>query len=182
MKKYLLLALVLTTSLYLMAQEDERVIKASKPITKELTPQQIIDSLEKRFPNAQAVEYFKTPTDSVVNGWQISEQDGLEGSGVDYYTLKFKNDNITYYGLYKADGTLVMSKLDQAEVALPAPVTETLKKLAGDTYKDWLIYSSSYHKTINHKKNTSYYEITATKGTVTKTLQLAEDGTLIKAF
>jgi hypothetical protein len=180
MKKYLFFAFLIT-SLQVMAQDNELVIKASKKTTRELTPKQVIDSLEKRFPNAQAVQYYQTPRDGVRNGWQISEDDELESNrDLDYYTLSFKDNKIKYYGLYRADGSLVMSKLDQSEATLPAAVKESLKNLAGTDYKNWKLISSSYHKTINHQKNKVYYEVTATKGSEKRTIYVAPDGTIIK--
>jgi hypothetical protein len=180
MKKYLLF-IFLITSLYTMAQDNELVIKASKKTTKELTPKQIIDSLEKRFPNARAVQYYKTPKAGVRNGWEITEDDELESDrDLDHYTLSFTDNKIKYYGLYRADGSLVMSKLDQSAATLPAAVKESLKQLAGSDYKNWKLVSSSYHKRINHQKNKTYYEVTAVKGSEQKTIYLAPDGTVIK--
>jgi hypothetical protein len=180
MKKYFLLVTMLATSIYLVAQEDV-VITASKKINKETTPQQVIDSLEKRFPNAKAVQYYKTPKDGVYNGWEVTQEDGLDiGEDVEYYTLSFKNSNIKYYGLYNADGTLVMSKLDQSSATLPEAVKTKLKQMAATDYKGWKLVSSSYHKRINHKKNSTYYEVTAAKGSEKKVLHITPEGEIIK--
>ena len=180
MKKFWLIASLFITSLSVSAQEDTAtVLKASRQITKELTPQQIIDSLHKRFPNAQAVQYYKMPKEGVENGWQVTEGD-LGGQDIEYYVLKFKNDKINYYGLYQADGTLVMSQLDQKEAALPEPVKTTLKNMAATDYKGWTLRSSSYHKTIDYNKNNTYYEVTAAKGDDRKILIMSADGKVIK--
>ena len=180
MKKFLLIASLFIASLYVNAQDTAMVLRASKEITKELTPQQIIDSLQKKFPNAQAVQYYKTPKEGVDNGWAVGGENDLGGSDIEYYTLKFKNNKITYYGLYQADGTLVMSKLDQKEAALPEPVKTTLKNMAATDYKGWKLLSSSYHKTIDHQKNNTYYEVTAIKGSEIKVLTMSPDGKVVK--
>ena len=180
MKKFFLLASLFVFSLYLGAQDTATVLRASKEISKELTPQQVVDSLQKRFPNAQAVQYYKTPKEGVENGWRVSDEDDLAGRDLEYYTLKFKNDKILYYGLYSADGTLIRSKLDQKEAALPEAVKTSLKNMAATDYKGWKLLSSSYHKTIDYEKHNTYYEVTAIKGTETKTLIMSEDGKVIK--
>ena len=81
MKKFLLIACLFITSFYVSAQEGDSalVVRASKPISRELTPQQVIDSLQKRFPNAEAVQYYKTPKEGVVNGWQVTEDGNDDG-------------------------------------------------------------------------------------------------------
>jgi hypothetical protein len=180
MKKYLLIGAILFTSICLKAQDDDLVIHASKKITKQLTPQQVVDSLQKRFPNAKAVQYYQTPSSGVRNGWAITEDDDLGSADVDYYTLTFNNNNIKYYGLYNADGTLIMSKLAQSSTSLPTPVKTSLKNLAGPEYKDWKVQSKSYHKIMHHKNANTYYEVVAKKGSETKHIFLKPDGTIVK--
>jgi len=180
MKKFLLIVTLFIASLYASAQDTALVIRASKEITKELTPQQIIDSLQKKFPNAQAVQYYKTPKEGLDNDWQVAHEDNMGGQDIEYYTLAFKNDKIKYYGLYHADGTLVKSKLAQKEATLPEPVKKTLKNMAATDYKGWKLLSSSYHKTIDYSKHNTYYEVTAAKGAERKLLTMTPDGKVLK--
>jgi hypothetical protein len=182
MKKFLLIACLFITSFYVSAQEGDSalVVRASKPISRELTPQQVIDSLQKRFPNAEAVQYYKTPKEGVVNGWQVTEDGNVSDQNIEYYTLSFKNDKIQYYGLYYADGTLVKSKLAQQEATLPEPVQTTLRSMKATDYKDWKLLSSSYHKTIDYSKHNTYYEVTAAKGDERKLLIMSPDGKVLK--
>ncbi len=58
MKKSLLLPVMILSSFILSAQND-LVIKGTKKISKEMTPQEVIDSLHKRFPNAKAFNITK---------------------------------------------------------------------------------------------------------------------------
>ncbi len=183
MKKLLLMAVTISLSNYLFAQDPDIVISGSNKITKELTPQQIIDSLQKRFPNAKAVEYYQTSPAAVKAGWVVNEQDNLGSDDkLDYYTLKFKNDDFQYYGLYKRDGTLVKSKYEETDAHLPDAVKTSLKNLAGDTYKDWNVMSKKYYKNVNNNTHKEYYEVVAVKkGTnEKKTITLDADGTVIK--
>src|ERR1700743_651965 len=70
MKKCLLLiaAVIAVVSLY---AQDDIVIHASNKIDRKATPQQVIDSLKKRFPNAKAVQYYKTKAAGIKAGWTI---------------------------------------------------------------------------------------------------------------
>lgn len=179
MKKYLFLPALLLLSLFLQAQDD-LVIKGTKKISRQLTPQQVIDSLEKRFPNAQAVQYYKVPTGSAANGWSIEEDDNLDPNAqVDYYTLSFKNSGLKYYGLYNNDGTLIKSKVEQSGTTLPEPVKSALKE-AAKSHPGYKIVSKTYYKNTNHSKSTEYYEIIAQKGSTKKRLYYSADGTLLK--
>ena len=54
MKRFLLAQLIILLSLYSSAQED-LVIKGTKKVVKKYTPQQVIDSINKRLPDAKAV-------------------------------------------------------------------------------------------------------------------------------
>jgi hypothetical protein len=183
MKKLLLMAAAISLSNFLVAQQPDIVISGSNKITKELTPQQIIDSLQKRFPNAKAVEYYQTSPAAVKAGWAINEQDNLGSDDqLDYYTLSFKNEDFQYYGLYKPDGTLVKSKYEETDANLPDAVKTSLKNLAGTNYKDYDLLSKKYYKRVNNNTHKEYYEVVAVKkGTnEKKTVTLNADGTVLK--
>jgi hypothetical protein len=174
MKSYLLIATALVLSTTVHAQEpDELVIRGSKPTSMEATPKQIIDSLNKRFPNAQAIDYYQTPATAAKNGWTVSQDDDLDiGSEIDYYTLSFKRSDFQYYALYKADGTLVSSKYEETEASLPDAVTTAIKTLGANDYKDYKLYSKKYFKTVHHGKLKDYYEITGISKTDNKTKKM----------
>lgn len=184
MKKLLLMAAAISLSNFLFAQEPDIVISGSNKITKELTPQQIIDSLQKRFPNAQAVEYYQTSPAAIKAGWVINEQDNLGSTDqLDYYTLKFKNSDFQYYGLYKPDGTLVRSKYEETDAHLPDAVKSSLMNLKGtDKYKDYTLLSKKFYKTVDNDKQKEYYEIVALKNgsTEKKKVTLDASGTVLK--
>lgn len=161
MKKLILFALstLLTISLY--AQQDI-VIKASKKTTIAATPRQIIDSLKKRFPNAKAIQSYKTPASGIKSGWNITEEDNTGfGDDIDAYTLSFKRDDFKYYALYKADGTLLKAKYEQYGATLPDPAKEALTKLAGKEYNNYTVQSRTYYRTVDYGKNKSYYQVLA---------------------
>ena len=163
MKSYFIFSLLILASLVMQAQ-DELVIKGTKKITKKLTPQQVIDSLEARFPDAKSVNYYKVINTAGKNGWDVTEEDNLEpGSEIEYYTLSFKRDDFQYYGLYKSDGSLVKSKQEQKDVALPEPVVTSIKSIAKD-YPGYKLKSKNYFKRTDYEKNKEYYEGVATNG------------------
>lgn len=160
MKIYVSLLLATFVSFVALAQDD-LVITASKKVSKAVTPTQVVDSLQKKFPDAKAVEYYQTPAGGVARGWAVSEDDNLEGGTIDYYTLAFKRDDAQYYGLYKADGTLVKSKFEEKNVELPDAVKTSLKKLGGGDYKNYTLLSKNYFKNVNHSTAKEYYEVSA---------------------
>jgi hypothetical protein len=180
MKKYLLLPLLLLFSLFLYSQND-LVIKGTKKISKQLTPQQVIDSLHKRFPNAQAVQYYKLPANAAkANGWNVTEEDNLDASSeIDYYEISFKQAGLNYYGLYDKNGQLLKSKVQEDVTKLPEPITASLKGLS-QKYPGYKVISKTYYRTSNHAKSKEYYEIVAQKGDKKKTLTYSADGTIIK--
>ena len=186
MKKYLLIATLLL-SIAVFAQQqppDEMVIRGSKPTTMEATPKQIIDSLHKRFPNAQAIDYYQTPATAAKNGWSVSQEDDLEwGNEIEYYTLSFKRSDFQWYALYKADGTLVSSKYEETEASLPDAVTTSIKTLGANDYKDYKLYSKKYFKTVHQGKQKEYYEITGiskTDNTTKKMITMDPTGKVLK--
>jgi hypothetical protein len=163
MKKLLIVALIVAISIVSFGQTAGVTIKASKMITKDSTPQQVIDTLKKRFPNAEAVQYYETSA-AAANGWAVSAEDqGHSGDDAEYYTIKFKRHDFQYYALFAADGTLIKSEFQQKDVKLPEAVTASLLKLKADKYPDYQLMTKDYFKYENYDMHKDYYEITAVK-------------------
>lgn len=178
MKKVLLAPLIVL--FFLSSSAQDLVIKGSKKVDKKYTPQQVIDSINKQFPNAKAVTYYETTPQNIERGWSVTTEDNLEaGSDVDYYTVSFKQEGLQYYGLYDRNGQLLESKIQQKLQELPAPVVASLKAISKD-YPGYKVVDKNYYKQLNYSKSKEYYEITAKKGDQVKKLYYKEDGTLIK--
>jgi len=164
MKK--LLMAVFTIAMYTISfgqNAGEHTIKGSKMVSKDSTPQQVIDTLKKRFPNAEAVQYYQTSA-STANGWAVSVDDRMPASDVpEYYTIKFKRQDFQYYALFEADGRLVKSEFQQVNVELPEAVKASLLKLKADKYPDYELMTKDYFKYENYDMHKEYYEIKAVK-------------------
>lgn len=179
MKNYVCLTVLVLASFGLYAQDDI-VIHGAKQISHKLTPQQIIDSLQKRFPNAKAVKYYKIPNDAAKNGWTVTEENNLSfDEEIDRYTLSFKRDDFQYYGLYNADGRLLMSKFEQTKNNLPESVRQSVA-LIPQQYPGYKVTEKSYYKNIDHAKSKEYYEVVARKGNAEKRLYYSATGELMK--
>jgi hypothetical protein len=179
MKSYLLAQLIVLLP-FLSFTQDDLVIKGTKKVSQELTPQQVIDSLHKHFPDAEAVKYYKGTAEVTQRGWSVSTEDNLTpGASVDYYTISFKQEGLQYYGLYQGDGTLVECKIEQKLDALPTPVVTSLKSIAKD-YPGYKVVEKNYYKKQNYTKSKEYYEVIAKNGKSEKRFYYEEDGTLIK--
>ena len=163
MKKLLIMALIVAISTVSFGQTAGVTIKGSKMISKDSTPQQVIDTLKKRFPNAQAVQYYETSA-AAANGWAVSAEDqGHSGDDAEYYTIKFKRQDFQYYALFAADGTLIKSEFQQMGVELPEAVKAALLKLKAEKYPDYQMITKDYFKYENYDMHKDYYEITAVK-------------------
>ena len=163
MKKFLMVALIVAISAVSFGQTaGELTIKGSKAVTKDSTPQQVIDTLKKRFPNAEAVQYYQTSA-AAANGWAVSAEDRLGGDVPEYYTIKFKREDFQYYALFEANGTLIKSEFQQKDIELPEAVTAALLKLKAEKYPDYQLLTKDYFKLENYDMHKDYYEITAVK-------------------
>jgi len=163
MKKFLMVALIVAISAVSFGQENgELTIKASRAVTKDSTPQQVIDTLKKRFPNAESVQYYQTSA-AAANGWAVSAEDRLGGDVPEYYTIKFKREDFQYYALFEANGTLVKSEFQQKDVELPEAVKASLLKLKAEKYPDYQLLTKDYFKYEDYDMHKDYYEITAVK-------------------
>ena len=164
MKKFTMVTLLVAISAVSFAQEEaQRTIKASKQISEQLTPQQVIDTLKKRFPNAESVQYYQTSA-ATANGWNVSSDDySSYNQQADYYTLKFKREDFEYYALFAADGTLIKSEYRQKDVELPEAVKASLIQLKKDKYPDYQLRTKDYFKYENYDMHKDYYKITAFK-------------------
>jgi hypothetical protein len=178
MKKYLVALSIL--SLPFLSNAQELVIKGTKPVTKQYTPQQVIDSIQKRFPNATAVKYYKSDAETAQKGWAVTTDDNLDaGASVDYYTVSFKQEGLQYYGLYNSEGTLVEYKIQQKMNDLPEKVVTSLKSLSKD-YPGYKVVDKTYYMTKNHSKAKEYYQVTASNGKQKKEVYYSENGDFIK--
>ena len=178
MKKYLIAQLIAFLPLFLLAQD--LVLKGTRPITKQYTPKQVIDSLARRFPNAESVKYYKTSLANIDSSWTVTAEDNLaHHSEVDYYTIAFKQEGLQYYGLYANDGTLLECKFEQKVDELPAPVVASLKSIAKD-YPGYKVTAKSYFKEQNYSKSKEYYQVSASNGKDVKHFYYSADGKLKK--
>jgi len=185
MKQYFFLSLLLCSAVFIHAQENSIVIKGSNQISKELTPKQIVDSLKGRFPNAEAVKYYKTPASTIEAGWNITSEDNMDAnSELDTYTIVFKNDKLQYYALFDKDGHLLMEEHEETNAALPDVVSNAVKTLAKeDKYKNYKLLDKKYYKQTNYNKSKEYYEIigvSKTNAKDIKKIKVAPDGTILK--
>lgn len=164
MRKFLLVAMMVAISAASFAQyEADRTIKASKPISAQLTPQQVIDTLKKRFPDAKSVQYYQTSA-ATAKGWTVSQDEyGSYNEQAPYYTLKFKREDFEYYALFSADGTLIKSEFQQKDVELPEAVKASLLQLKKDKYPDYQLLTKDYFKYENYDMHKDYYKVTAVK-------------------
>jgi len=162
MKKFLMVVLIASMSTVSFGQtEGEIIIKGSKQVTKDSTPQQVIDTLKKRFPNAEAVQYYETSA-ATANGWAV-DGNGHPAGDFEYYTIKFKRHDFQYYALFEANGTLVKSEFQQVNVELPEAVKASLLKLKAEKYPDYQLMTKNYFKYEDYDMHKDYYEITAAK-------------------
>src|SRR3954471_14130959 len=143
MKRYLIAQLIILF-LPLLSYSQDLVIKGTKAVTKKYTPQEVIDSLQKTFPNATAVKYYKENAATAQKGWAVSSEDELaHGDQVDYYTISFKQEGLQYYGLYDQHGTLVEYKIEQKMDNLPEKVVTSLTSMKKD-YPGYKVVSKNY--------------------------------------
>jgi hypothetical protein len=179
MKKYFFALIAIMSFLILKAQQDI-VIKGSKQISEKYTPQQILDSLHKNFPNAKAVKYYKT-SDAAKKGWAVTEETtpGHSTEDVTEYTISFKQHNFQYYGLYDEFGNVLKYKFQQTVDEVPEAVKNAAMNLKSQ-YPGYKATSKTYFKTQDYSKTQEYYEVTASNGTVTKKFYFAPDGKVIK--
>jgi hypothetical protein len=179
MKKFQWTAFLMAIYLSSLAQGDI-TITGTKKISKQMTPSQVLDSLHAHFPDAKAITYYKAPADAAARGWEIAKDDDLlTGEEVDLYTIRFKRDDFRYYGLYKPDGTLVMSKYEEEVSHIPDTIKNSLLRL-GELYPGYKVQSKTYYKNTNYSKTKEYYEFVAVNGKNKKKVYYDPDGTLIK--
>ena len=180
MKPLLFVIAAAVAALEARSQDEAVIIRASTKLDKNMTSQQVIDSLNARFPNAHAVKYFKIPPDAVNKGWTVSKDDNLgTHETIDYYTVTFKRDGFNYYALFRADGTLVRSKHEENIDQLPDAVKFSIKSLQ-DQHPGYKIVSKKYFRNINGSTDEEFYEVIAQKGDEKKSLYYKADGTLLE--
>jgi len=184
MKKLITTIAVGTFSLTFAFAQDPAVVITGTKVSSTETPQEVINGLKQKFPDAKSVEYYKVPKGGVsANGWTVSSQDNMgSGDEIDKYSVKFKKGSVKYYALYDADGTLLQSRYEDVNATLPEPVKESLLNLGKQPeYLNYRLKSKKHYHVINGKDNHMYYVVEASDGKNTKTLYYTQDGKIIKA-
>jgi hypothetical protein len=180
MKQLLFVIAAALASLGALSQDEAVIIRGSTKIDRNMTSQQVIDSLNARFPNAHAVKYFKIPPDAVNKGWTVSREDNLgTNEAIDYYTVTFKREGFNYYALFQADGTLVRSKHEEKVDQLPDAVKFSIKALQ-EQHPGYKVVSKKYFRNISGSTDEEYFEVIAQKDQVKKSLYYKADGTLLE--
>jgi len=178
MKRYLIAQLAILL-LPFFSNAQDLVIKGTKPVTKQYTPQEVLDSLQKAFPNATSVKYYKENAATAKKGWAVTADDQLASNDVDYYTISFKQEGLQYYGLYDQHGTLVEYKIEQKMETLPEKVVTSLHSMK-KFLPGYKVVSKNFFMTKNSGTSKDYYQITASNGKETKELFYSADGVLTK--
>ena len=177
--KLLLLFVAVSVQLHARCQDEALIIKGSTKVSRDMTPKQVVDSLNAKFPNAHAVKYYKIPPDAVSKGWTISREDNLNPDmTIDYYTITFDRDGFKYYALFEADGRLVRSKHEERIDKLPEAITFSLKAL-GEQHPGYKVVSKTYFRNLSASSEEEYYEVIAQKGDEKRSLYYKADGTLL---
>ncbi len=179
MRSLLLFAAVLV-QLHARCQDEAVIIKGSTKLSRDMTPRQVIDTLNARFPNAHAVKYYKIPPDAVSKGWTISKEDDLSGDQtIDYYTVSFKRDDFKYYALFEADGRLIRSKHEEKIDELPEAIKFSIRALS-EQHRGYKVVSKKYFRNLSASSEEEYFEIIAQKGEEKRSLYYKADGTLLE--
>ncbi len=178
--KLLLLLVAVSVQLHAQCQDEALIIKGSTKLSRDMTPKQIIDTLNARFSNAHDVKYYKIPPDAASKGWTISKEDNLgSDQTIDYYTITFNRDGFKYYALFAANGRLIRSKHEENIEQLPDAVKFSIKAL-GEQHPGYKVVSKKYFRNINSSSDEEYYEIIAQKGDEKRSLYYKVDGTLLE--
>ncbi|HEY8894280.1 MAG TPA: hypothetical protein VIM79_05680 [Niastella sp.] len=179
MKKYASGFLLIVMCGVAVAQNDITITGTNR-ISRSLTPQQVIDSLEARFPDARSVAYYKIPADAASRGWEIDVNNNIDDhTTIEYYTIKFKRHDFQYYGLYKPDGTLVMSKYKETISHIPEPIKASLQQLSAQ-YPGYKVKSKTFYRNTNYSNSKEYYEFVASNGMDKKKVIYDGEGALVK--
>ena len=103
--------LLISTLLGLMALSTSAIAGEAKKVTEQQVPKPVLEVFHKAYPQAQDLQY---------------EKESKAGKTV--YEVEFKDQGIKRKATYTGEGTLLETEEDIKPDALPASVTEWLKK------------------------------------------------------
>lgn len=161
--------------IYLIAKSIQFNEEAYKG--KNIPMQPLVDSL------ARYVQFYNPSVSDALKQWAVFQEHNINASVIVNYTVSFKKHNLYYYGLYKADGALVESRIEQDPVDIPKDIKKSVKKNLKD-HNGYKITSTihAYYKNFELDKSKEYYEIIAKNGTERLAFQYSLDGTLVNVY
>jgi len=159
--------------IYLIAKSIQFNEEAYKG--KNIAMQPLIDSL------ARYVQFYNPSVSEALKQWTAFQEYNINASVVVDYTVSYRKHHMYYYGLYKADGSIVESRIEQDPVDLPKDIQKSVKKSLKN-FRGYKISSKirGYYKNFELDKSTEYYEIIAKNGNEKKIFNYSPDGALVK--
>ena len=161
--------------IYLIAKSIQFNEEAYKG--KNIAMQPLIDSL------ARYVQFYNPSVSEALKQWTAFQEHNINASVVVNYTVSYRKHHMYYYGLYKADGSIVESRIEQDPVDLPKDIKKSVKKKLKD-YNGYKITSTirAYYKNFVEDKSKDYYEIIAKNGKEAEGFQYSLDGALVNVI
>lgn len=177
--KNLIIALLVTSWHFSIAQETAIFSVDAKKISQTETPVSVLEAVERDFPGNEVVDYFLYNDELVNSEWSVTVEDNVKPDDkVDHYTVLIKGKKGGYaYGLYDKDGVLKSMKMVAVDFELPSSMRTiaTTGKYAGYT-----ISSDKFVKILDQRKDKEYVVVRVEKGNDQKKLFFSSDGKLIK--
>lgn len=174
MKKLIVTLVVLLP--FFTAAAQEKVLKEmdAVKISKSEVPGPLVQKVQKDFPNVSPFQYYMVGDTAMSRDWKITDEVNFsEGDKIDHYSVEMKGKDGYYHALYDANGKLLMSRVEQKDVALPSAVMKSI----GRDYEGIGLKKDKHYKLVDHGKKTEYYEVTLNNG---KKLYYKKDGTQVK--
>ncbi len=145
---------------------------ALKPTDKAATPQVVLDSIKKAFPQPISQTLSKITAQNYGKEWDVEISPASAEESPLYYEVFIHNKSGRYTAIYNKDGNLLKMKQIFKDAALPEPVNQTLQA----KYSDWKLLSKEERVSNDGKRAFLEYKVLLKKGPIKKAVYFDESG------
>lgn len=166
------LILIMALSLATLASSAQIAKVALKPSEKGHTPQVVLDSIKKAFPQPISQTLSTITAQNYGKEWEVDISPASAEESPLYYQVFIHNKTGRYTAIYNKDGNLLKMKQIFMNPTLPEEVNKTLQS----KYGDWKLVKTEERLSNDGHRAYTEYKVLLKKGPVKKAVYLDETG------
>jgi hypothetical protein len=166
------LILIMALNVAALASSAQIAKVALKPTNNSKTPQVVLDSIKKAFPEPISQTLSTITAQNYGKQWDVEISPASEEESPLYYQVFIHNKTGRYTAIYDKNGNLLKMKQTLKNISLPEAVNQTIQS----KYNGWSLLDKEERIENNGKKASTEYKVLLKKGLIKKAVYFDDNG------